>query len=217
MGVENKDFRIKRGMPRAANEPTSMAGTLFSDLLAELEIPADTAPTDPAPALAETSRVLVCTAALESIGHLQKKIESQWGSQELDVFINGLFVDSRDGVRVGLPLEVAAELVFLAGINKMIRALDTAKQLKLSYQEAYRLVDEGDQSRLEAAQRPAAQQPTMVFASRREKSADGFLTRLWQHLFAPGGSNFMAYLVVAAVGGMLWWLWISGFIPGVPT
>ena len=57
-------------------------------------------------------------------------------------------MDARDGDRQGLPLAVATEILFLARTNKIIRAIDLAQKLSMSVEEAYRLVDEGDQARL---------------------------------------------------------------------
>jgi hypothetical protein len=89
-------------------------------------------------------------AALESIEHLKNKICLMWGSDELDIFISRLFVDSRDGQRKGLPMEVAAELAFLAQINKLVRAIDLMARQPVSLKDAYRIVDAKDQQRLEA-------------------------------------------------------------------
>jgi len=170
--------------------------TRFSDLLAELE-----APPPPPPAPPEGSRLVACTAALESIGHLQKKIESMWGSPQLDGFISSLFVDSRDGARKGLPMELAGELAFLADLNKMLRAVEMAERLNLSVREAYRLVDEGDQARgTPPAQSPMQKPPATVFAARRVEPNDGSLT----------GGMLTIVLIVAAIGGILIWLWASG-------
>ena len=88
-------------------------------------------------------------AALEALGHLQRKICLMWGSPELDVFISRLIMDSRDGQRQGLPVAAATELLFLAQTNKTIRAMALLSQQNLTLEEAYRVVDEGDQKRLE--------------------------------------------------------------------
>lgn len=151
---------------------------------------------------------VVSTAALESIGHLQAKIVSIWASPELDVFISGLFVDSRDGDRRGLPLDVAKELVFLVKINKMIRAMDSAARLNIGLREAYRLVDEGDQSRLEAARLPVAPRPTVAAPARKE-APDGVLVAPG-HRPSDSGGRWIIYLIVALVAGILLWLWRTG-------
>jgi hypothetical protein len=110
--------------------------------------------------------------ALEALGHLQRKICLMWGSPELDVFISRLIMDSRDGQRQGLPMAVGAELLFLAQINKIIRAIDLISQQNLSLKEAYRIVDQGDQKRLEAdaLDNPLVSRDTV---SRREERRTG--------------------------------------------
>jgi len=89
-----------------------------------------------------------CRAALEDIGHLTRRICGIWGSPELDTFLSGLLMDARGGSRKGLPVEVAAEILFLAQTNKMLRAMELSKKLSLHVGETYRMVDEGDQARL---------------------------------------------------------------------
>jgi hypothetical protein len=87
-------------------------------------------------------------AALEGIAHLTQKICGAWGTAELDGFFSRLIMDARDGDRRGLPLKVAAEILFLVTTNKMVRAIDLAKRLDVRVEHAYRLIDEGDQARL---------------------------------------------------------------------
>jgi hypothetical protein len=83
-------------------------------------------------------------ASLEGIPHLTQKICSIWGSAELDVYLSGLIMDSRDGSRRGFPVDVAEEILLLIQVNKMIRAIDLAKKLSMSLGEAYRRIDDGD-------------------------------------------------------------------------
>ena len=82
--------------------------------------------------------------ALERMPHMAKKICLMWCSRELDAFISGLIMDSRDGARQGLPIDVSTELLFLVGINKAVRAIDLAKKTKVNFGEAYRLIDQSD-------------------------------------------------------------------------
>jgi hypothetical protein len=89
-------------------------------------------------------------SALEEMGHLKQKVCLMWGSPELDVFISRLIMDSRDGQRKGLPMEVGAELLFLAKTNKIIRAIDIARAQKVPFRDAMQMVEEGDEKRLEA-------------------------------------------------------------------
>ena len=80
------------------------------------------------------------------MANLMKKITLMWGTRDLDKFIQSLFMDSRDGARQGFPPPVAAELMFLGEVNKMVRALDSASKLGISVTEAHRIVDAGDQA-----------------------------------------------------------------------
>lgn len=81
---------------------------------------------------------------LEKFPHVQKRICMLWGTQELDGHINHLLTDSRDGQRSGFPIEVTAELLFLAELNKLIRAVDLARKLSIPLREAYQKVDKKD-------------------------------------------------------------------------
>ncbi len=82
--------------------------------------------------------------ALERMPHMAKKICLMWCSRELDAFIPTLIMDSRDGARQGLPMDIAAELMFLIGINKSVRAIDLVTKTKVNFGEAYRLIEQGD-------------------------------------------------------------------------
>ena len=100
---------------------------------------------------ADTSKppeVIDIRAELEGIPHLAKKICGIWGTAELDVFLNELIMDSRDGQRHGLPVSIAAEVMLLAEVNKMLRAIDFAKTNSINLDAAYKTIDEGDQARL---------------------------------------------------------------------
>ena len=87
-------------------------------------------------------------AALEDITHLSRKICAIWASPELDSFLSKLIMDARDGARQGLPVPVAAEILFLAKTNKIVRAMDLSRTLKVNYDRAFTMVDEGDEARL---------------------------------------------------------------------
>jgi hypothetical protein len=207
MGVQDKDKQLAPGLTGETAGADEVPAGLFADLLAELETPADAASGNKGKAA-----LLNCTAALETIGHLRGEIESKWGSPELDVFISQLFVDSRQGARKGLPADVADELVFLERLNKMVRALDAATQLKLSVAEAYRLVDQGDQSRLEAVQQPGVQLGEVVFAARQLAPVDGFAVRLGRSLLALVRTRAFVYFVVAGGATIFLWPRISRFL-----
>ena len=110
-------------------------------------------------------------SALESIGHLKEKVCLMWGSQELDVFIGRLLMDSRDGARKGLPMTVGADLLFLARTNKIIRAIDLMKSQKLPFKDAFHTVDAGDQARLEADEldNPLVSRDTVIKVRNEER------------------------------------------------
>jgi hypothetical protein len=82
--------------------------------------------------------------AIERIGHVQKRICMLWGSPELDGYINKLLMDSRDGQRKGFPVEVTQELLFLAEFNKLARAIDLARKLKISLRDAHQKIEQAD-------------------------------------------------------------------------
>jgi hypothetical protein len=87
-------------------------------------------------------------SGLESITHLSNKICGIWGTAELDAFLNHLIMDARDGARNGLPVDVAAEILFLAQLNKIVRAIDLSVTLSIKLDEAYATVDDGDRARM---------------------------------------------------------------------
>ena len=86
-------------------------------------------------------------ADIEAMPRLQSRICGIWGTQELDAFLSSLVMDSRDGARAGFPVEVAAELLFLTELNKMVRAYDFAKMNSMNINAAFKAVDQGDVAR----------------------------------------------------------------------
>lgn len=85
------------------------------------------------------------STALKNMPHLLKKIQGMWKTRDLNTFISGLFLDSRDGERAGFPIEVARELFSLAQLNLQIRAKDAASSLSISQEDAIELISRGDQ------------------------------------------------------------------------
>src|SRR5580765_7257113 len=61
--------------------------------------------------------------ALEKLPHIIKRVCLLWGHPEFDAFTSHLMMDSRDGKRQGLPWEVAEELLFLAELRVVKRAI----------------------------------------------------------------------------------------------
>ena len=61
--------------------------------------------------------------ALEKLPHIIKRVCLLCGHPEFDAFTSHLLMDSRDGKRQGLPWEVAEEILFLAELRVVKRAI----------------------------------------------------------------------------------------------
>lgn len=92
----------------------------------------------------DASRLKPDHAALERMSHLCSKTCMMWGSHQLDVWLNEVLLDSRDGERHGLPPEVCSEMLFLLELNKSVRAGDLSATLGIPYDEAYSKIDMHD-------------------------------------------------------------------------
>jgi len=66
------------------------------------------------------------TSALERLPHITKRVCLLWQHAEFDAFTSHLLMDSRDGKRQGLPWDVAEELLFLAELRVVKRAIVAA-------------------------------------------------------------------------------------------
>lgn len=161
-------------------------------------------------------------AALESLAHLRQKVCLMWGSPELDVFISRLIMDSRDGQRQGLPVAAAAELLFLAQTNKIIRAIDLIGKQKMTLKEAYHVIDAGDQKRLESDEldNPLVSRDTVIrqrneeYRTVRERSAPevrGPLAKFGSFIFGLLLSKNMLYLIAFALTFKLLWPYLVKF------
>ena len=162
-----------------------------------------------------------CRAALENIAHLTRKICAIWGSPELDTFLSRLLMDARDGTRQGLPMAVAAEIMFLARTNKMIRAMDLSSKLNLKVEETFRMVDEGDQARLkvDALDDPLVSRDTVTranFATDARRSAQPTavdqavgISKLMMMLIR---SKWLAWAIVVVLGLKFVWPTVKALI-----
>jgi hypothetical protein len=83
-------------------------------------------------------------SAVERINHLQQKICMLWAKDQLDTYLNEVLLDTRDGARQGLPVDVCSEMLFLQELNKRVRAIDLAGTLNVSLDEAYQNIDQHD-------------------------------------------------------------------------
>lgn len=81
------------------------------------------------------------------MGHLKVKVCDMWRTAEFDDLVGQLIMDSRDGTRQGLPPDVAADLLFLAETNKIVRAMDLAERTGMKVSEAYLKIEQGDLTR----------------------------------------------------------------------
>lgn len=142
---------------------------------------------------------------IEKYAHVQKRVCMLWCTPELDVYLNHLLTDTRNGQRKGFPIEVTAELLFLAELNKLNRAIDLARKLRIPLSEAYHKVDKQDrggelgddplagrdqfareEKELGARARPAA---------RKSEETGGFFALLGKGVFALFTSKAVLFLV----------------------
>lgn len=167
-----------------------------------------------------------CRAALEDITHLTRKICGIWGTPELDTFLSGLLMDARDGARQGLPMAAAGEIVFLAQINKMVRAMDLTRTLNIRIEETYRLVDEGDQARLkiDALDDPLVSRDTVTRPGRLTEvsarrpatlSAGSQAKGLGELLLMLIRSKWLAWAVILVLSVKLLWPVVKNLIQGL--
>lgn len=122
---------------------------------------------------AEGPKTIVCSAALESMPRIAKKISGIWGTPELDSYMGTLIVDARDGARQGLPVAVAGEILFLIRTNKLVRALDRSKKYNIDWDAAFEMIDRGDQEGLnsDVLDDPTVSRDTIVKGTSRPSSS----------------------------------------------
>ncbi|MEW6515072.1 MAG: hypothetical protein AB1443_13855 [Pseudomonadota bacterium] len=144
---------------------------------------------------------------IEKFPHVQKRICMLWGTQELDGHINHLLTDSRDGQRSGFPIEVTAELLFLAELNKLIRAIDLSRKLKIPLREAYQKIDKKDRgadlgdptdplSGRDSFAREAQELGVRPRPVRKAEESDGFLATIGKGVFSLFTNKAVLFLVV---------------------
>lgn len=145
---------------------------------------------------------------IERFPHVQKRICMLWGTQELDGHINHLLTDSRDGQRSGFPVEVTAELLFLAELNKLIRAIELARKVNIPLREAYQKIDKKDRGAdlgdpsdpLSGRDSFAREEHELGVrtrpATRRRKESDGIFAMFGKGVFALFTSKAVLFLVV---------------------
>jgi len=146
-------------------------------------------------------------SAIEKFPHVQKRICMLWGTQELDGHINHLLTDSRDGKRSGFPVEVTAELLFLAELNKLIRSIDLSRKLKIPLREAYQKIDKQDRgadlgdptdplSGRDSFAREEQELGVRPRPVRKAEESDGFFAAIGKGVFSLFTSKAILFLVV---------------------
>ena len=75
--------------------------------------------------------------ALERLPHIIKKMCLIWAHPEFDSFSSHLLMDSRDGQRAGLPWDVAEEILFLAELRVVKRAIVASDLTGQPFWETY--------------------------------------------------------------------------------
>ena len=75
--------------------------------------------------------------ALERLPHLIKKMCLLWAHPEFDSFSAHPLMDSRDGHRAGLPWDVAEEILFLAELRVVKRAIVSSDLTGQPFWETY--------------------------------------------------------------------------------
>lgn len=99
-------------------------------------------------------------SALEIMSpRIVERLCTLWGTPEVEQFISGLLLDSRDGQRQGFPLEVAHELLMLIDLSIAKRAIVAAQITGEPYRKVFRSmrahVDQVDQDALNPFSTPA--------------------------------------------------------------
>jgi len=77
------------------------------------------------------------TCALERLPHIIKKMCLLWAHPEFESFSSHLLMDSRDGQRAGLPWDVAEEILFLAELRVVKRAIVASDLTGQPFWETY--------------------------------------------------------------------------------
>jgi len=75
--------------------------------------------------------------ALERLPHIIKKMCLLWAHPEFESFSSHLLMDSRDGQRAGLPWDVAEEILFLAELRVVKRAIVASDLTGQPFWETY--------------------------------------------------------------------------------
>lgn len=97
--------------------------------------------------------------ALERLPHIIKKMCLLWAHPEFDAFSAHLLMDSRDGQRAGLPWDVAEEILFLAELRVVKRAIVASDLTGQPFWETYQKMLENAEAEQQRRQAQAWNDP----------------------------------------------------------
>jgi len=116
-------------------------------------------------------------SALEKLPHLTKRVCLLWGHPEFDSFTSHLLMDSRDGKRQGLPWEVAEEILFLAELRVVKRAIVAAGVTGQPFWDIFNQMLANAEAVQQRMQHEAWDDPLMNKDISRARRPDGEFTR----------------------------------------
>ena len=117
------------------------------------------------------------TSALERLPHITKRVCLLWGHPEFDAFTSHLLMDSRDGKRQGLPWDVAEELLFLAELRVVKRAIIASGVTGQPFWEIFNQMMANAEAAAARLQHEAWDDPLMNKDVSRTVRADGEFSR----------------------------------------
>ena len=116
-------------------------------------------------------------SALERLPHITKRVCLLWQHPEFDAFTSHLMMDSRDGKRQGLPWDVAEELLFLAELRVVKRAIVAAGVTGQPFWEVFNQMLANAEAAAQRMQHEAWDDPQMTRDSSRNFRSEGEVTR----------------------------------------
>jgi hypothetical protein len=116
-------------------------------------------------------------SALERLPHITKRVCLLWGHPEFDAFTSHLMMDSRDGKRQGLPWDVAEELLFLAELRVVKRAIVAAGVTGQPFWEVFNQMLANAEAAQQRLQHEAWDDPLMTKDVSRTLRPEGEFTR----------------------------------------
>lgn len=155
--------------------------------------------------------------SLERLSHVMEKVYSLWGKKEFNLYVQSLLMDSRGGTRQGFPPEVAQDLLMLAEINTIGRALLIARKMNVPYRDALRKLEaELEDADASPFSDPQSSRETARYGNRVAGRGDRQAAESVTPPPASGGgmadfvmailfNRYTLMLVVALVAGRLLW------------